>query len=347
MRTKINLTPAQLGFRMPAEWETHEATWLSWPRDLETWPRLEEVEATYVEIIEQLHTGEKVHILVENAECEDRILKILRERGVTKNINSHVVDTDSIWIRDYGPMFISHANNLSMINWSFNAWGRKYPYQKDKLVPGKLAEILNIKQFKADLVLEGGSIELNGEGTLMTTEECLLNPNRNPGLRREQIEECLKDFLGARKIIWLGKGIEGDDTDGHIDEVARFVAPDKIVINTNQDANSYNHKVLKENWQRLQNETTPGGKCFQLIELPMPERIVSGKMTLPGSYTNFYIGNKCVLVPIFSDKKDTKALGILKDLFSDRNVVGIPAIPLIHGQGAIHCMTQQEPAHAA
>ena len=350
MHTKINSgqKPSELGFRMPAEWEPHEATWLAWPHDLETWPtQLEEVEAAYVEMIEPLHLDEKVRILVDNVQSEDYVFKKLKERGITKNIDFHRIETDSIWIRDYGPIFLTQAGrNLSLLHWIFNAWGGKYPCQKDNLVPSKLAEILNVKRFEADVILEGGSVDLNGEGILMTTEECLLNSNRNPHLGQKQIEQHLKYFLGVKKIIWLGKGLEGDDTDGHIDEIARFVAADTIVINTDQDGQSYNHKILTENRRRLKNETDENGKPFRLIELPVPRKMKAEKFVLPASYTNFYIGNKCVLTPIFSDPNDTQALGILKDLFPGRNVIGIPAVPLIYGQGAIHCMTQQEPVHA-
>lgn len=336
-------------FRTPAEWEPHEATWLAWPHDLETWPnQIAEVEGLYLEIIEHLHVGEKINILVDNQQTKDYASQKLRTRGITKNLFFHILETDSPWIRDYGPIFvIENGGSKSLIQWKFNAWGGKYPYQKDKLVPSKVAEILNVKPFKTNLVLEGGSIDINGKGVLMTTEECLLNPNRNPNLKREQIEQALKNFLVVNKIIWLGKGIEGDDTDGHIDEIARFVSANKIAISMDYDENSYNRKVLMENRERLRNATDENGKPFDIIELPMPSKVKAGKLTLPASYANFYIGNKCVLVPIFNDKNDMKAVGILKDLFPERNVVGIPAATLIYGQGAIHCMTQQEPADAA
>ena len=336
-------------FRMPAEWEPHEATWLAWPHDLETWPKqIEEIETLYIEIIRQLHVGEKVNILVDDTQTEDHVSKKLREYDIVKNVVLHMIETDSIWVRDYGPTFATQNNgSKSLIKWKFNAWGGKYSYQKDRLVSSKLARILNLKPFETDLVLEGGSIDVNGSGVLMTTEECLLNPNRNPQLKREQIEQSLKNFLGVKKIIWLGKGIEGDDTDGHVDEIARFVSTNKIVIGMDRDENPYNYQVLIENRKRLRNTTDEDGKPFEIIEVPMPSKVRAGKLTLPASYVNFYIGNKCVLVPIFNDKNDTKALGILRDLFPKRNVVGIPAVPLIYGQGAIHCMTQQEPAHAA
>lgn len=341
------LIPSQLGYRLPAEWEKHEATWLAWPHDLETWPeQLHEIEAVYLEMIKHLHRGEKVHILVDHLQAQEYVLKKLKERGITQNISVHMIETNSIWIRDYGPMFVTSGDELSIMKWRFNAWGEKYAYQKDNLVSSKLAKVLNLKQFEADFVLEGGSIDVNGQGTLMTTEECLLNPNRNPDLKRKQIEQYLKDYLEVKKIIWLGKGIEGDDTDGHIDEVARFVAEDKILMSVSQDIKSYNHQVLAENWKRLSQETDQVGGHFQLIELPLPGPIRVGELTLPGSYTNFYIANKCVLMPIFGDQNDAKALGILKDLFPGRNVIGISAVPLIYGQGAIHCMTQQEPFYA-
>ncbi len=336
-------------FRMPAEWEPHAATWLAWPHDLETWPKqLEKVKAAYLEIIEQLHVGENVQILVDDRKTQDYVLQKLRQRGIIKNVGFHLVETDSIWIRDYGPIFVTESGGyLQITNWIFNAWGRKYDsYQKDNLVPDQIAKILNVRELKADLVLEGGSIEGNGLGTFMTTEECLLNPNRNPHLKRDEIEQRLKDFLGAKKIIWLEKGIEGDDTDGHIDEVARFVAADTVVMSVHHDLKSYNGQILKENWRRLKQETDQNGKPFKMIELPMPNQIHADKMILPASYANFYIGNKCVLVPTFNDPNDSTVLGIMKDLFPGRSVAGIQAVPLIHGQGAIHCITQQEPIHA-
>ncbi len=341
-------TPAQQGYRMPAEWEPHEATWLAWPHDLETWPNeLEQVEAAFIQIIEALHAGEKVRILVDDRQTEERVRQQLKERSVT-NVLFHTIETNSLWTRDYGPIFLTQkGKKKALIHWLFNAWGGKYAFDKDKLVPAEIAKILNVEAFRADLVLEGGSIDVNGKGTLMTTEECLLNLNRNPHVNQKQTEQFLRDYLGVKKIIWLGKGIEGDDTDGHIDEVARFVAPGKIVISSDSNEGSYNQRILSENLERLKRETDQDGKPFDLIKLPAPRKIKTGKFTLPASYTNFYIGNTCVLVPKFNDEHDDQAIEIFRNLFPERKIVGISAIPLIYGQGAIHCMTQPEPADAA
>lgn len=337
-------------FRLPAEWERHEATWFSWPHDLETWPKhLGEVEVCYIDMIEALHQGEKVHILVNDLASEEHVADCLKERGITKNFFIHQIETDSIWIRDYGPIFTKHSSGqIALTDWTFNAWGNKYQkYKADNEIPAQLAKILKFQHFKIDMVLEGGSIEANGKGTLLTTEECLLNPNRNPFLNRQTIEQYLKDFLGVTKIIWLEKGIAGDDTDGHIDEVARFVGPNKILVGYEENPRALDYQAFQENWNRLKNATDQDEKPMELIPVPMPKKVEVSPTVLPTSYTNFYVGNSCVLVPIFGDPNDTKALGILKDLFPARTVIGIPAIALIYGQGAIHCVTQQEPIHAA
>lgn len=331
---------------MPAEWAPHEATWLAWPHDYDTWPQeIHDVETAYLQMIAELHQDENVRILVGSTREEDAVLKKCKERGISKNISLYLVPTNSVWIRDYGPLFVTHSGgNKAVVNCQFNAWGKKYhSFKQDDEVPSKIAQFLNLTQFKADLILEGGSIDVNGEGTLLTTEECLLNPNRNPNMNRKTIEQFLKDFFGIKKIIWLGRGIEGDDTDGHIDEVARFAAADKIVLNSDQTGHAANDRHMKDNWQRLKYETGQNGKPLELVALPMPKRMEHNGTALPGSYTNFYIGNGCVLVPSFKDPNDGKALSILRDLFPKRRVVGVPAIPLIYGQGAIHCATQQEP----
>ncbi|MBI4358628.1 MAG: agmatine deiminase family protein [Candidatus Omnitrophica bacterium] len=355
--------PSALAYRMPAEWEPHEATWLAWPHDRETWlTELSELEAIYVEIIEYLHLGEKVHILVQDAKTQGSVSRKLRERGITKNIFLHRIKTDSPWIRDYGPIFIvpAHLNplplgggegrvrglrgQLGVTNWVFNAWGGKYkPFDQDNLVPIRVAGLFAKEEFSTEMVLEGGSIDVNGLGTCMTTEACLLNSNRNPGFGREAIEARLHDFLGIKHIIWLEKGIEGDDTDGHVDEIARFVDSKTVVLATEGNPEDENRTSLKKNWEILSRACDQDGNKLSVVPLPMPERVVREKMRLPASYANFYVANQCVLVPVFGDENDTKALGILESLFSTRRVVGISAIPLIYGQGGIHCITQQEP----
>lgn len=341
-------SPRKLGYRMPAEWEPHEATWLSWPHDLETWPReLEELETTYVEIIKHLHDGEKVRILVSDRSEEKRVFKLLREKGIENNIFIHEIPTDSPWIRDYGPVFINHqeAGSQGLIDWTFNAWGGKYAsFDRDDAVPGQIARLFKVQKFGSDLVMEGGAIETNGSGTGLVTEQCLLNPNRNPSLGREDIEQILKEFLDLKQIIWLGEGIAGDDTDGHVDEIARFVSADTICAVSEKNSNDENFRALRENWFRLSEALDLNGNSFRLVALPMPEKIERRGKRFPASYANFYVGNKAVLVPTFGQKSDSATLGILRELFPDRKVAGIDAIPLVYGQGALHCITQQQPA---
>jgi len=346
LKTGLELYPNALDYRMPAEWEHHKATWLAWPHDLETWPdQLAEVEDTYVQMIEQLYQGEEVHILVEDDKAREYVLEKLGQQGLAKNIFLHRIKTNSIWIRDYGPIFlIGTSGELILTNWEFNAWGKKYDsYESDNRVPEALSSIVKARELKTDIVLEGGSIDVNGLGTCVTTEQCLLNPNRNKTLSREKIEQCLKDFLGVRHFIWLKNGIAGDDTDGHVDDVARFVDSRTVVVSIEENPRDENFKTLRKNLGCLSESVDQDGNFLNVVHLPMPEKVEADGVRFPASYANFYIANKCVLVPIFRDKNDTKALGILKDLFPSRNVIGIPAIPLIYGQGAIHCITQPQP----
>lgn len=340
-------TPKRFGFRMPGEWERHEGTWLAWPHDLETWPRdIEAVEAIFIQMIEALYTGEKVHVLVNTGAEERYVSALLRERGIKENIFLHAIETAGVWIRDYGPLIlVGPKKERAFLNWQFNAWGAKYEaHQKDKDVSKRLSSYFKLMSFAPDMVLEGGAVDSNGAGIFLTTEQCLLNPNRNPQMSREQIEKQLEDFLGARQVIWLASGIAGDDTDGHIDDLARFVSPRKIVSVLEKDRSDINFQPLKENWKRLSQAQDLDGKSFELIALPMPAKVMAGAERLPASYANFYIGNDCVLVPIFRDKNDDRAIGILKELFPKRKVAGIFSMPLLKGLGAIHCATREEPA---
>lgn len=340
-------TPKRSGFRLPAEWERHEGTWLAWPHDLETWPRdIAEVEQIFVQMIEALHTGEKIHILVNTGAEERYVFSMLREKGIKENIFFHPIETAGVWIRDYGPMIlVGKKRERVFLNWRFNAWGGKYEaHQKDKDVPKRLSSYFKLPVFNPDMVLEGGAVDSNGAGVFLTTEQCLLNSNRNPHMTREQIEKYLEDFLGARRVIWLGSGISGDDTDGHVDDVARFVAPGKIVLASEKDRSDSNYAALRENQKRLSETAGPSGSPFELILLPMPAKMTAGGERLPASYANFYIGNHCVLVPTFRDKNDDRALGVLKELFPEKKVIGIFSTPLLKGLGAIHCATREEPA---
>lgn len=346
------LCPGALGFRMPAEWERHEATWLAWPHDSETWPaELPEIEGIYFKIIEHLHRGEQIHVLVEDDQMQGDVQQKLAGKEITNNVFLHQVETDSVWIRDYGPMFlVGPSGESAFLDCQFNAWGRKYDaFEKDNRVPEQLVSFLNTRQFQADLVLEGGAVDVNGLGTCLTTEACILNPNRNPSLTRPEMERCLKDLIGARQVIWLERGLTGDDTDGHIDEIARFVAPTTLVATLEWNAQSPDFGLLKRNWEQLCESLDQDGKRLDVVTLPMPEAVqASGARAkhspgLPASYANFYIGNDAVLVPTFNRRSDQIALGILKDLFPRRKVVGIDSTPLILGLGAMHCITQQQP----
>ena len=342
----VHMALSNLGYRMPAEWEPHEATWLSWPHDLETWPaQLPELENTYIEMIACLSDGEKVHILVHDEKSKGYVLNKLKQAGITKNIFIHQVETDSPWIRDYGPIFLAgKSKKLAFTNWAFNAWGKKYSaFQKDNQVSKRIGQILKAEEFMVDTVLEGGAIDVNGLGSALATEECCLNPNRNAHLSRKDMERQFRDFLGIRHLIWLEAGIHGDDTDGHIDEVARFVGPRTIVAALEWDSHSPNFEILKKNWERLSRSADQDGKPLEVVTIPMPEKVETEGVVYPASYVNFYIGNKTVLVPIYHKKSDPIALGILKSIFPSRKVVEISAIPLIYGLGAIHCITQQEP----
>jgi len=335
--------PKSLGYRMPAEWEFHSGTWITWPHNIETWPNsLPEVEDIYAKMVEALSRNEQVNILVDNIEMKNHVLGKLKP--ISENVFTHIVTTFDSWIRDYGPMFIvnSGAKKLGLVDWRFNAWGGKYePWPYDDDVPSKIALMLDIPIFKPEIILEGGSIEVNGLGSCITTESCLLNPNRNPSLSKIQIEEYLKNYLGLSNIIWLKGGIAGDDTDGHIDDTVRFVNASSVVCCLEEDQSDENYFVLMENYNRLLNASDQGGRKLSVIPLPMPGRIDSNR--LPASYANFYVGNEVVLVPTFDHPNDKRALRILQGLFPKREVIGIYSKALVEGFGAFHCLTQQQP----
>lgn len=335
---------------MPAEWRPHTATWLSWPKDPETWPeRVPQVEEIFLQMIAALAPNEIVNLLVDDEAVE----QVVRERLLpsTKNIRFHQVQTADSWIRDYGPNFlIDGKGGLAYNDWVFNAWGNKYEeLKKDDSIPARLESVLNGPRFEPGIVMEGGSIEVNGAGCVLTTEQCLLNPNRNPGLSQKEIEGYLRNYLGIEKVLWLGEGIVGDDTDGHIDDIARFVAQDVIVCAVEDDPEDLNYKLLQDNLKRLEKMRGADGRHFEIVTLPMPG-VVGGSSTdrrnldrLPASYANFYIANNVVLVPVFGHANDTRALQILEGLFQTRHVVGINCEPLVWGMGTIHCVSQQQP----
>ena len=342
-----NKTPAQLGYRMPAEWEPHAATWLSWPRREgisfpdsfdRVLPALREMVAAFIQ-------SEPVCINVINGAHEAEARAVLDVLPQQECITYYEIPTNEPWCRDHGPTFLTRKTDpkLAIVDWDYNAWGNKYPpFDLDEVVPTRIAEILKVPAFYPRMILEGGSIEVNGAGALLTSESCLLNKNRNPGLSRDEIEQYLRDYVGVREILWLGDGIEGDDTDGHIDDLTRFVSETKVVTVVEENSDDANYKPLQENLERLR-AMKIGGRKIDIVTLPMPKKIVREDLRLPASYANFYIANNCVLVPTFADPADELALSILRDCFPNRRIVGIDCRELIWGLGTFHCLTQQQP----
>jgi agmatine deiminase len=344
----MNDTPRSLGYRMPAEWEPHEATWLSWPHNPETWPgNFEPVPAIFADIVAALREHEEVRILAGTEELEASARDALRARGCPEsNVRFFRIPTNDAWMRDHGPIFVVHPERgVAITDWKYNAWGGKYPpYDLDDRVPSRINETLRLPIFGPGIVLEGGSIDVNGRGTLLTTESCLLNPNRNPGLTKREIEERLAEFLGVRNILWLGDGIAGDDTDGHVDDLSRFVGPTTVVTAVEEDPADENFRALRDNLERLRAMKDEAGRPLEVIPLPMPPAIHYEHRRLPASYANFYVGNGAVLVPVFRHPRDEIACSNLARVFPARRIVPIQSTDLVWGLGAIHCVTQQQPA---
>jgi agmatine deiminase len=346
-------TPAAADYRWPAEWEPHAATWLSWPHNAETWPadRLARVRGSFAAIVRALHANERVCINVGSDEMEDAARRLLSDEGVDVEcgVRFERIPTDDAWLRDCGPIFLVRdrgpERDRALVDFRFDAWGGKYPpWARDDALPRRLAAILDLPRFASDLVLEGGSVDGNGRGTLLVTESCLLNPNRGAGRTRELLERALADFLGARSTLWLGGGIEGDDTDGHVDDVARFVDATTVVAAVEPDRADPNHAPLAANLRRLRGMRDADGKPLSVATLPMPPAIYAAGARLPASYANFYLANGVALVPIFGAASDERALAILRELLPGREIIGIESSDLVVGLGAIHCITQQEPA---
>ena len=345
----VTRTPRELDYRMPAEWESHAATWLSWPRreGISFPDSFHRVLPALREMVGALIDSEPVCINVCNGAHEAEARAVLDELPHQECITYYEIPTNEPWCRDHGPIFLTRDIDpkLAIVDWDYNAWGNKYPpFDLDEVVPTRVSEILKAPVFYPRMILEGGSIEVNGAGTLLTSESCLLNKNRNPNLSRDQIEQRLRDFLGVREILWLGDGIEGDDTDGHIDDLARFVSETKVVTVVEENSDDANYQPLQDNLNRLSGFGASGaGTKFDIIMLPMPKKIVREDLRMPASYANFYIANSCVLVPTFADPADEIALSILRDCFPNRRVVGIDCRELIWGLGTFHCLTQQQP----
>ncbi len=342
-------TPAELGYRMPAEWEPHEATWLSWPRrDGISFPdSYDRVMPVFAKMVDALADSEPVNINVCDEAHETLVKQMLtKHRARAQHVTFHRIPTNEPWCRDHGPIFVTRkdAPQVAAINWDYNAWGWKYPpFEDDDAVPSKVAEILGLPVYTPGIVLEGGSIDVNGSGSLLTTKSCLLNPNRNPDLNQEQIEQKLRDYLGVTNVLWLGDGIEGDDTDGHIDDISRFIGPKSVVTVVEEDERDPNYEPLQENLHCLRQMTTEHDKPLEIHTLPMPRKIVRDGQRLPASYANFYIANRVILLPVFADVNDKWAIAVLETAFPDRKVVPIDCRELVWGLGAFHCLTQQQP----
>ncbi len=333
---------------MPSEWQKHEATWLSWPRQSRNWTgaRLGRLRQTFLRIIQTILPGEKVHLLVKDSREKKAIQKLLLKSKVAPTrVFYHFRQAKDIWIRDYGPIFLKRDNQKLWLKWQFNAWGRKYhELVKDNHVFQKSAfQLIPHPCRPVPMVLEGGSIDVNGRGLCLTTEQCLLNPNRNPFLSKKQIERQLKLHLGIREVLWLAGGIEGDDTDGHVDDIARFTGERTIAAAFEENPDDPNYPVLSENWKRLE-QFKARSKKMRLVKIPMPGKVKAGTRRLPASYLNFYIANHAILLPVFGVKSDPKAIAIFQNLFPHRRICPIRSNDLVYGCGAIHCMTQQEPA---
>lgn len=343
--------PAAPGYRMPAEWSPHQATWISWPHNAETWPDcLAEVERVMADAVAALSTGEVVRINVRDADHGYHVQRLLAGRAAPGRVLLHRFPTNDAWCRDHGAIFVTRppeaGDPLLALDFQYNAWGGKYPpYDLDNAIPGQMAGALAVPRLAVDMILEGGSIEVNGAGMLLTTEQCLLNPNRNPGLDRDAIEQRLRRLLGVTTIAWLGDGIVGDDTDGHIDDLTRFVAEDAVVTVVEQDPADANYAALQDNLERLRALALPDGRPLRVIELPMPPPLVDPERDrLPASYANFYIGNRVVLMPTFDCPADEEAAAILARCFPGRRIVGLDSRKLVVGLGSFHCLTQQVPA---
>ena len=337
---------------MPAEWEPHRGTWLSWPHKEESWPgKFEPVPAIFAEIVGHLAAHEEVHINAGDESLEASARAELERAAVPlTRVTFHRHPTNDPWCRDHGPMFVERGRGdggteAVILDWGFNAWGGKYPpFDLDDAVPARIGQELGIPVVSPGLILEGGSIDVNGAGTLITTEQCLLNPNRNPGKSRAEIEACLRRYLGARQILWLGQGIDGDDTDGHVDDLTRFVNPGTVVTAMEPDPADPNHRTLRDNLERLRAMRDQDGHPLRIVELPMPPAMFHEGQRLPVSYANFYMANRVVLVPGFDPGRDEAARTVLQPLFPGRRVVFVNCVDLVWGLGTIHCVTQQWPA---
>ena len=342
-------TPRELGFSFPAEWEPHRATWLSWPHKEASWPgKLDAIYPPYVEFIRLLAEQEEVHLNVADESMAALATRHMESGGVNLDqVFLHFFPTNDAWCRDHGPAFVRNPQGeIAVINWEYNAWGGKYPpFDLDNAIPPQVATYRGLPHFSPGIVMEGGSIEVNGAGTLLTTRACLLNPNRNPHLSQSEIEGYLRDYYGQEQILWLGDGIVGDDTDGHIDDLTRFVNHNTVVTVVESNTEDENYQLLQDNLNELREHRLMDGSSLNIVELPMPDAVVHDGQRLPASYANFYIANGLVVVPTYRCAQDADALSILADCFPARKVVGIDSTDIVWGLGSFHCLSQQEPIH--
>lgn len=354
---KQHSTPEELGFRLPADWERHEATWIAWPHNLSDWPgKFAPIPWVYGEIVRKIAGGEKVRIIVNNAGHENSARRILLKSGADlSGVEFYRYPTNRGWARDFGPIFVRRAGpqpEVAVVAFRFNAWAKYHDWKKDARIHERVARALKLRLFQplhdgTPVVLEGGAIDSNGSGTLITTEECLLDKKtqvRNPGVSREAMEQVFRTNLGITNTLWLGKGIAGDDTHGHVDDLCRFVGHHTVVVCQEKNPADVNYAALQENWERLEDMCAEDGTKLEVVSLPMPAPLMFDGQRLPASYANFYFANSAVLVPTFNDPADRVALGILSELIPDRPVVGIHAVDLVLGYGTLHCLTHEQPA---
>lgn len=328
---------------MPAEWERHQATWISWPKDPDTFPPaiLPKVEAAFVKIAEALGAAEEVRILVDDAKAERHVSSLMKKGELVRYFRIRTVD---VWTRDYLPTYVK-GRGIAVVKWVFNAWGNKYEdLLPDESAGNELAESTGLTVFRPGVVMEGGGFDTDGEGTILTTEQVMLNPNRNSGLGKRGVEKVMAEYLDGRRVVWLKNGIEGDDTDGHVDDIARFVAPRTVAVASEKRTSDPNSKVLREDLSILNREKDAGGEPLEVVEIPLPKAMIAKDGRLPASHLNFYIGNRSVLVPAFGGESDKTAIHAFEELFPQREVIGIDCRALVHGLGTIHCVTQQVPA---
>jgi agmatine deiminase len=342
-------TPKELGYFFPAEFAPHIATWLSWPHKEASWPgKIHTIYPYYTQFIKELTKGEKVNINVNDQAMKDFAVQQLQLVNADfSKIEFFFHPTNDAWCRDHGPAFLINPNAVVkkiIVDWNYNAWGNKYPpFDLDDVIPTLIGKYYNIPVYYPGIIMEGGSVEFNGNGTLMTSTACLLNPNRNPDLNQQQIEEYLFQYYGVEQVLWVDEGIVGDDTDGHIDDTVRFVNEDTVITVVEEKRNDENYELLQKNLSQLKKMRLLNGKQLNIIEIPMPDEVIYEGQRLPASYANFYIANKSVIVPTYRCDKDEQVLQIIKDCFPNRNVVGIDSTDLIWGLGSFHCLSQQEP----